>query len=129
MQERSDIERAWDQRISALAALSPLFEQQAGDQERDITMLSDIAYRFGWVLTDFDWSAWAHGPECQRLIQHPEEVQNVDPHTLAKLLTAHLRQDRFCEGHLSSAYEAGHLAAIVRRAVALAARLPPPDDP
>ncbi len=113
------MERAWDERIGALAALFPLSEQAAGDQDRAIAMLSDTAYRFGWVLTEFDWSAWAHGPECQRLIQHPEEVQNVDRHTLAKLLTAHLRQDRFCEGHLSSAYEAGHLAAIVQRAVAL----------
>jgi hypothetical protein len=129
MEERLDIERGWDERIGALAALCPLSEQAAGDQDRAIAMLSDAAYRFGWVLTDFDWSAWAHGPECQRLIQHSEEVQNVDRHTLAKLLTAHLRQDRFCEGHLSAAYEAGHLAAIVQRAAALAGGLRAPDGP
>jgi hypothetical protein len=38
---------------------------------------------------------------------------------VAPLLTAHLRQERFCEGHLLTAFEGGHLTAIMRRADAL----------
>lgn len=84
-----------------------------------IAALNDASYRLGWVLTDFDWSTWANGPECQRLIQNPDQVAAVDALTLARLLTARLRQDRFCEGHLNSAFEEGHLRPIVRRASVL----------
>jgi len=28
-----------------------------------IAALNDASYRLGWVLTDFDWSTWANGPE------------------------------------------------------------------
>lgn len=107
----------WQERLHGLAALLPLFEKP--DAETAIGALNDASYRLGWVLTDFDWSTWAHGPECQRLVQNPDQIAVVDALTLARLLTAHLRQDRFCEGHLHSAFDGGHLLAIVRRAIVL----------
>lgn len=121
--------RTWEDRLRGLAALLPLFEKTDADYGEAISALNDVAYRLGWVVPDFDWPSWGRGPECQRLVQHPAEVAAVDAFTLALLLTAHLRQDRFCEGHLSAAYEAGHLAAIVQRAAALAGGLRVPDGP
>jgi len=108
----------WQERLLGLAALLPLFEKP--DAEPAITALNDLGYRLGWVLTDFDWPEWAHGPECQRLTQNPGEIAAADVLTLARLLTSHLRSDRFCEGHLKSAFAQGQLLAIVRRASVLA---------
>jgi hypothetical protein len=109
----------WEERLRGLAALLPLFNGPGSDPDTAINALNEAAYRLGWVLTDFDWSKWAHGPECQTLVTNPANVASADPLTLARLLTAHLRQDRFCEGHLLGAFEDGHLTAIVRRAAAL----------
>lgn len=109
----------WDERLRGLAALLPVFSARGTDPDAAIDALNDVAYRLGWVLTDFDWSKWAHGPECQMLVEDPANVASADPLTLARVLTAHLRQDRFCEGHLLGAFKEGHLTAIVRRAVDL----------
>jgi hypothetical protein len=35
--------------------------------------------------------------------------------TLRKLLTTHVRADRFVEGHLAGVLESGHMLAILRR--------------
>lgn len=101
--------------------LLPVFRTPGTDPDTAINALNDVAYRLGWVLTDFDWSEWAHGPECQMLVKDSANVASADTLTLARLLTAHLRQDRFCEGHLLGAFEGGHLTAIVRRAADLLA--------
>ncbi len=109
----------WDERLRGLAVLLPVFIAPGTNPDIAINALSDVAYRFGWVLTDFDWSEWAHGPECQMFVKDPAKVASANPQTLARLLTSHLRQDGFCEGHLLVAFEDGHLTAIVRRAVDL----------
>ena len=35
--------------------------------------------------------------------------------TLRKLLTAHVRADRFTEGHLAAMFESGHMTMILKR--------------
>lgn len=107
-------------RLRGLGALQPLFEGPNADAGMAVEALLEAAYRLGWVMADFDWPTWSRGPECQRLVLNSDEIGSADALTLAKLLTAHLRQDRFCEGHLVSAFDSGHLLAIVRRAWALA---------
>jgi len=37
------------------------------------------------------------------------------PVVVCELLTAHVRGDRFVEGHLASVFESGHITAILRR--------------
>lgn len=90
-------------------------------------LLSDAAQKFitccyadGWVLADLDWSAWMRSTEAIELRDEPERLANASPIQLAKLLTTVVRQDRFCEGSLSSAFDSGLLLAIVRRAKRLA---------
>jgi hypothetical protein len=107
----------WHHRLRGLALLLPVFSAPDTDPDIAINALSDVAHRLGWVSTDFDWSSWARGVECQKLVKDPATVASADPMTLARLLTSHLRQDGFCEGHLLVAFEDGHLTAIVRRAV------------
>lgn len=52
----------------------------------------------------FDWGSWNYGVKLSR---NPELIQKANLLTLRKLMTAHVRQDRFCEGHLASIFENG----------------------
>lgn len=78
----------------------------------------EMLYREGLII-DFDWPAWA--PRAKFYMDHPEAVARAQLPTLVKLLTTHVRADRFSEGHLHTVFESGHIRAILRRAEALAA--------
>lgn len=65
------------------------------------------------ILVPFDWMSWKE--EAQRYRSQPGTLQEADLLTLRKLLTAHVRADRFTEGHLASVLESGHITAILRR--------------
>lgn len=82
-----------------------------------------MAYTQGWVLTGWDWPAWTKTEEAIRLRDDPQALAAASPDQLARLLTVFIRQDRFVEGGLNSAYEGGWLAAIARRAAVLLQQL------
>ena len=65
------------------------------------------------MIIPFDWRSWSE--EAERYQMDPEALQAADLLTLRKLLTAHVRAERFAEGHLASVFESGHIAAILRR--------------
>jgi hypothetical protein len=65
------------------------------------------------ILLEFDWTSWRE--EAQRYRSDPSSLEQADLLTLRKLLTVHVRADRFVEGHLASMFEAGHMLAILRR--------------
>ncbi len=67
-------------------AYSPAVERFIGD-----------AYRLGFVIT-FHWASWL--PEAERLQLEGGSLEKASLLNLAKLLTVHIRQDRFVEGHL-----------------------------
>ncbi|HEY3776891.1 MAG TPA: DUF6508 domain-containing protein [Rhizomicrobium sp.] len=71
-------------------------------------------------MPEFDWSAWADGPEGERLATSHANIASANCEQLSKLLTAVIRQDRFCEGFLAGCYESGLLLVITERAEALA---------
>jgi hypothetical protein len=64
----------------------------------------------------FDWPAWHQTEEAQALMHDRAVLGTATPDQLIKLLTALIRGDRFTEGNLAEAFEAGLLAAIARRA-------------
>jgi hypothetical protein len=118
--------------IRALLEFLPIFEDPAflfgeeggGERGEDGSFsfpyytLSKDASRFRKALHDlgfirpFDWGSWHEGV---RYMHDPEALASADLDTLCKLLTAHLRQERFCDGHLASMYKCGHLTGILRR--------------
>jgi hypothetical protein len=69
----------------------------------------------GWVYP-FDWMTWAATPAAHRLLHDPALVADADADDLGRLLTTIIRGDRFSEGAIASAAEAGLLLAIARRA-------------
>ena len=73
-----------------------------------------------WVVP-FDWMGW-HGIAEE---YYPDSLllSRARVATLARLFTAQIRCDRFVDGQLAGAIESGHIAAILRRLVAIRERL------
>ncbi|REK17990.1 MAG: hypothetical protein DWQ37_05570 [Planctomycetota bacterium] len=69
-------------------------------------------YDNGWI-EPFDWTEWTD--TAKQLIDSPNRLASADATTIRRLLTTHVRQDRFCEGHLAAMFESGHIVAALRR--------------
>lgn len=66
----------------------------------------------GFVL-DADWTRWKK--ELAPYVAEPERLRTATLPILQKLLTVHLRQDHFCEGHFSAMVRCGHITAVLER--------------
>lgn len=127
------------ERIDALLRFLPAMESRlagewkGGDENADgtITMpwfnysettlaFIEACYEREWV-EPFDWGAWQG--EAVKYYENPELLRTCRLGTLQKLLTLHLRKDRFSEGHLGTMIEEGHMAAILRRLETIRGRL------
>ena len=64
------------------------------------------------IVIDFHWAAWDGG----RAIASDEtfDFDTIDIPTKCKLITAFVRNDRFCEGALASAFEKGIMLKILK---------------
>jgi hypothetical protein len=65
------------------------------------------------IIIPFDWRSWRE--EAERYQKDPKAPETADLLTLRKLLTVHVRAERFTEGHLASVFESGHIIAILCR--------------
>lgn len=72
------------------------------------------------MLVTFDWPAWQD--EAQRFLD-PEVVMTASLDEVRRLLTLHVRKERFCDGHLDGVIRSGHLTALLQRLAALTAEL------
>jgi len=70
------------------------------------------------ITFPFDWPSWQQ-EEANRYVDRPETMAQADLLTLRKLLTVHIRADRFVEGHLAHMLENGHVISILRRLQAI----------
>jgi hypothetical protein len=123
--------------FTGLAAFVPIFEDpafvfgtwssgttsEAGVVCLPMFIMSEPALRFyeavyelGWILTGFDWPRWMGSHEAQQLINEAEAVGEATAEQLARLLTAMVRSDRFCEGVLAGCHDSGLILRILRRA-------------
>ena len=62
------------------------------------------------IIISFDWGAW----EAGRKIASDKDFDTLDVPTKCKLITAIVRNDRFCEGALVSAFESGLILKILK---------------
>jgi ADP-ribosyl-[dinitrogen reductase] hydrolase len=115
------------QQIDAILKYLPLFEEQDYQYGQWVGQEGQFPY-FSFspevdefigtlykqnVIIPFDWRNWS--AEAERYQSDPDAVEMADLLTLRKLLTAHVRADRFVEGHLANVFESGHITAILRR--------------
>jgi hypothetical protein len=66
------------------------------------------------VVTGADWNTWLEEGGVA-LYKDPERLATATLEDCRMLLIAHVRNDRFVEGHLLSILEDGHLAALLER--------------
>jgi Family of unknown function (DUF6508) len=64
------------------------------------------------LIIEFDWSNWER---LEHYKARPEAVQGAPLEDCLKLLTAHVRADRFVEGHFASTLESGEMQRLLRR--------------
>jgi len=90
--------------------------------DRKASDFCDACYEHGFVQ-DFDWGEWSQGR--QRMITTGEGIERLDLAGIGQLLTAHLRGDRFSDGHLLEVMRSGQMARILRRLERLSRSLSP----
>jgi hypothetical protein len=83
-----------------------------------IFIQDDTVIEFAQALYDnewftFDWTKWQGS--AKEYVASPEKTDSADLETIQKLLTTHVRKDRFCDGHLAAMFENGHIVALLRR--------------
>lgn len=115
------------QQIDAILKYLPLFEKQDYqfgqwvEQEGQFPYFSfspevdefiDALHKQG-IIIPFDWTSWRR--EAGRYQTDPKALETADLLALRKLVTVHVRAERFAEGHLASVLESGHITAILRR--------------
>lgn len=86
-----------------------------------ITSLIEAFYENNFVQP-YDWPHWQ--ADAERLIADPTRLANVSLETCTKLITLHVRGDRFCGGHFGAMVRTGHILAILRRLEKLAESWP-----
>lgn len=79
---------------------------------KEVIEFEKTLYKEGFIIP-FDWSNWQK--EAERLYSEPATLRKAGFETLRKLLTTHIRKERFCEGHLAGMLEEGHISAILHR--------------
>ena len=82
------------------------------EQSEEVGRFVQALYDNGWIVS-FDWTAWQK--EAARYVESPELLISADLETIQKLLTTHVRKERFCEGHLAGMFRSGHVVAMLRR--------------
>lgn len=85
----------------------------------DAMRFVEVCYELKWVQP-FDWGEWKDTDEAVRLRDDPAALETATPDQLERLLTVLIRQERFVDGVLDSAFQSGLLLRILRRAAALA---------
>lgn len=79
------------------------------------------------IVYSFDWPEWQ--AEAERLYRDKKALQVASLADLRRLLTTHVRKDRFCEGHLDAMLRTGHLLAILEQVAHRVNKASPTDDP
>jgi len=64
------------------------------------------------IIINFDWGHWDEGREIAG--NENFDYDTIDIPTKCKLITAIVRNDRFCEGALISAFESGLILKILK---------------
>ena len=105
-----------------LFALIPIIEnslkfEEMGDDKTPYLVEKAIVHDFRNAIYEipiaviFDWSSWKEG----RKIANDDHLDfdSIDIPTKCKLITAIVRNDRFCEGALVAAFESGFILKVL----------------
>ena len=97
----------------------PLDEDELPDIDfmKVVSRFMDACYKNGFVVR-FDWETWES--QGQGFVQSPGSLTGADMAVLRRLLTWHIRQNRFTKNHVATMIASGHILAILKCLRALA---------
>ncbi|MBZ5710177.1 DUF6508 domain-containing protein [Nannocystis pusilla] len=113
--------------IDAVLAFLPLLERPDFEATRwtrqgswlprlvdapEVRQLQQALARHGFVVA-FDWQSW-HA-EAEHYQRDPAALAGASLADVCRLLTLHLRSDRFIHGQFAAAVASGQIAALLRR--------------
>jgi hypothetical protein len=76
-----------------------------------VLKFTEIAYEMP-VIFDFDWMSWGEGSRIA--MDENFDFDTIDIPEKCKLITAFVRNDRFCEGFLIARFRSGQVLRILR---------------
>lgn len=94
--------------------LDGLDDETAADVRHRLAVLLETA----GVLVRFDWQAWL-ADRPQGWTTDPEVLRRAGIDGIRRLLTVHVRRDRFQEGHLQELLRSGWVRQALRRLLEL----------
>ncbi|MDX2214539.1 MAG: macro domain-containing protein [Oculatellaceae cyanobacterium bins.114] len=65
----------------------------------------------GFILSNFNWGVWLD--EANQYVNEPDLLRYADLLTLQKLLTTHVRMERFNSGNLAQLIDSGHILEVL----------------
>lgn len=84
----------------------------------EINTFVQTLYALGFII-DFDWMGWQR--EAETYMADEELLSRAELGTCVKLLTGHVRNDKFCDGHLGQVISSGHISSVLRRLASIEA--------
>jgi hypothetical protein len=77
-----------------------------------VSRFMDACYKNGFVVR-FDWENW--DAEAMSYIKTPALLADADLLVLRRLLTWHVRQNRFTRNHVATMIASGHILVVLKR--------------
>ena len=89
-------------------------EENWPDQEfmKLVSRFMDACYKNGFVVR-FDWEHWE--TEALAYVRDPALLKDADLTVLRRLLTWHIRQNRFTKNHVATMIASGHILIVLKR--------------
>ncbi|HZK08316.1 MAG TPA: DUF6508 domain-containing protein [Bacteroidales bacterium] len=88
-----------------IISMDPYEEHPIVDQFRDVVYSIPI-------MIDFHWGAWDEGR--QMVSDENFDYDSIDITTKCKIITAIVRNDRFCSGRLVEAFDSGMMQKVLK---------------
>lgn len=76
-----------------------------------VQQFRDVVYSIP-IMINFDWAAWDEGREI--VSNEDFDYDSIDIPTKCKIITAIVRNDRFCSGRLIEAFESGMMLKVLK---------------
>ena len=76
-----------------------------------VQQFRDVVYSIP-IMIDFNWGAWDEGRAM--VSDEAIEYDTIDIPTKCKIITAIVRNDRFCSGRLIEAFESGMMMKVLK---------------
>lgn len=102
--------------IDAILPFLATFEAEGVQFESsaEVDAFIQCLYENNWVDPSFEWEAWQD--QADQFAESPERLDAADAETVRKLLTLHVRKDKYCiGGYLAAMFENGHIVALLHR--------------